>query len=58
MCISIPELMRLIIMKMNMKTKNRPQRYYTNRPTSTRRDKYSKCKKCLSKMIFYALSNT
>ena len=43
---------------MKMKMKNSPHRYYINRPRSTRRDKYSKYKKCLSKMMLYVLSNT
>ena len=39
---------RLILMKMNMKMKNRSHRYNINRPRSRHGNKYSKYKKYLS----------
>ena len=42
------EIIRLIIMKMEMKIKNRSHSYDINRPRSRYGDKYSKYKKCLT----------
>ena len=53
-CFCIPEIIRLIIMKMRIKIKNRSNRYDINRPRSRHGHKYSKYKKCLSMaMLIY-----
>ena len=46
---------RLIIIKIKMKMKNRSQRYDINRPRSTHGHKYIKYKKCLSMMILICI---
>ena len=55
MCICIHELIRLIIMKINMKMKNRSHRYHINRPSSRHGGKYSEYKKCLSEMMLICI---
>ena len=50
-CVCFHEIIRLIIMKTEMKIKNRPHRYDIHRPRSRDGHKYSKYKKCLSKMM-------
>ena len=40
--VCIHEIMRLIIMKMNMKMKNRSHRYNINKPRPSHEQKYSK----------------
>ena len=50
MCVCFHEIMRLIIMKTEMKMKNRSHRYDINRPKSRHGHKYSKYKKCLNMM--------
>ena len=45
-CVCFYEIMRLIIMKMEMKLKNRSHRYAINRPRSRHGHKYSKYRKC------------
>ena len=47
-CGCIQEIIRLIIMKMEMKIKNRSHSYDINRRRSRHGDKYSKYKKCLT----------
>ena len=47
-CVYIPETLRLIIMKMKIKKKNRSHRCDINRSRSRQGHKYSKCKTCLS----------
>ena len=42
-------------MKMRMKMKKRSLRYDINRPRSRHVHKYSKCKKCLSMMMFICI---
>ena len=46
-CVCIHEVIRLIIMKIKMKMKNRSHRRDINRPRSRHGQKYSKSKKCL-----------
>ena len=48
---NVSVFMRLIIIKMKMKTTNRSHRYSINRPRSRHGHKYSKYKKCLSMMM-------
>ena len=47
-CVCVHEIIRVIRMKMKIKTKNRSFRYDINRPRSAHRHKYSKYKKCRS----------
>ena len=47
----IHEIIRLIIMKMKTKLKNKSHRYYINRPTSRHRHKYCKYVTCLTMMM-------
>ena len=49
--ICIHEIMRLIIIKITMKTKNRSHRCGIDRPRSRHGHRYSKYKKCLSMMM-------
>ena len=49
------EIIRLIIMKMEMKMKNRSHRYDINRPRSRHEHKCSKCKKCLSMVMLICI---
>ena len=51
MDVLIHEIIRLIIMKMKIKIKNRSHRHDINRPSSRRAHKYSKYKKCLTMMM-------
>ena len=53
--VCIHEIMRLIIMKMKVKMKKRSHRYDRNRPRPNHEHKYSKYKKCLSKMMFLCI---
>ena len=46
-CLCIHEIMRLIIMKIEMKMKNRLHKYDINRP----KPRYIKYKKCLNMML-------
>ena len=48
------KLYDLIILKMKMKMKNRSHRYEINRAKSRHGHKYSKYKKCLSRMMLIA----
>ena len=48
MCVCIHEIIRVIMMKMRMKMKNRSHRYDINRPKSRHGQKYSKYTKYLS----------
>ena len=50
-CVYIHEIIRLIIMTMKMKIKNRSHRYNINRPRSRHGQKYSKYKNCLIMMM-------
>ena len=50
-CVFIHNIMRLIILKMKMKVKNRSHRYDINRPRSRKEHRYSKYKKRLSTMM-------
>ena len=50
-CVFIHEVIQLIIMKINMKMKHRPDKYNINRPRYRHGHKYSKYKKCLSIMV-------
>ena len=54
-CVCIHENMRLNIMKMNVKKKNRPHRYNMNKPRSRHGHKCSKCKKCLIMMMLICI---
>ena len=49
-CVCIHKNIRLIIMKIKMKKKNRLNKYNINRPRSRHGPKYGKYKKCLSMM--------
>ena len=51
----IVTIIRLIIMKMEMKPKNRSHRYDINRPRYRHGHKHSKYKNCLSKMILICI---
>ena len=61
-CLSIHEIIRLIIMKMKMTMLNTSHRQDINRPRSRHGHKYGKCKKCLTMMMLACikqhLSNT
>ena len=50
-CVCIHDIIRLIIMKMKMKTNKRSHRYDINIPRSRHGHKYGKYKKCLSIMM-------
>ena len=49
-CVCIHVIMRLIIMKVKLKMKNRSHRYSINRPRTRHGHKYTKYKKCLIMM--------
>ena len=53
-CVRIHEIMRLLVMKMEMKMKNSSHRYDINRPKSS----YSKCKRVSIWYCLYILSNS
>ena len=50
-CLCIHDIIRLIIMKIKMKMKNRSQRYGINRP----KHRYGKYKKCLNMMLLICI---
>ena len=50
-CVYIHEIIRLIIMTMKIRMKNRSHRYSINRPRSRHGHKYSKHKNCLVMMM-------
>ena len=54
-CVSAHEIIRLIIMKMEMKMKSRSHRYDIYRPRFRRGHKYSKYKKCFCMMMFICI---
>ena len=54
-CVCFREIIRLIIMKMEMKMKKKSHRYGMNRPRSRHGHIYSKYKKCLSKMMLICI---
>ena len=53
--VCIHETMRLIIMKMKSKVKNRSHRYDINRPRARPEYKCSEYKKCLTMMILICI---
>ena len=54
----IREIIRLIIMKMKIKMKNRSHRYQISIQRSRHGQKYSKYKKCLSMMVLFMYGAT
>ena len=50
--VCIYEIIRLIIMKIKMKMKNRSHRCNIYRPWSRHEHRFNKCKKCLTMMMF------
>ena len=56
-CVRVHKIMRLIIMKMKMKIKNRSHRYDINRPRSRYGHKYSRYKKCVSMMMLICIKH-
>ena len=54
-CVYFHEIIQLIIMKMKIKIINRSHRYDINRPRSRHGHRYSKYKKCLSKMMLICI---
>ena len=57
-CFCIHGIIRLIIIKMQMKMKNISHRYDINRPRSRHGHKYNKYKNYLSIMMLYVIRNT
>ena len=55
-CVCFNEIIRLIIMKMEMKMKNTSRRYDINRTRSSHEHKYSKYKKHLSMMMLTCIT--
>ena len=54
-CVCFHEIIRLIILKMEMKMKNKSHRYDINRPRPRYGHKYSKYRKCLSIMMLFCI---
>ena len=54
-CVCIHEIMRLIIMEMKMKKKNRSHKHDVNRPRFKHGHKCSKYKKCLSMIMLVCI---